>query len=203
MGEDILSVVFLALIAIVISAIVHQMLPGGLNMPVFVLIAVCLWVMYDYMMLSRYNSKKTCLVKQNKRKTDNLEQQISDLTKQLNKPTEDDLQERELEIQVEQIDQNRQQEIKPEAQHLNEYDIHMYAGDFSEKIKDMHTLMGCTADTRLANRMKYAGMQSQIATENRARWNAEKLRPYFEEEFEEFDNSAWWENDAAFLDKFM
>ena len=51
MGEDILSVIFLALICIVIAGIVHRIAPGQMMVPTFALIAVCLWIAYDYMLL--------------------------------------------------------------------------------------------------------------------------------------------------------
>ncbi len=44
MGEDLLSVVFLALVCIVIAGIVHKMVPSGMMVPTFALIAICLWV---------------------------------------------------------------------------------------------------------------------------------------------------------------
>ena len=61
-GSDILSVLFLALVCIVISGLVYKFAPRNSNLiiPSFAFIAVALWIAYDYMMLSRYKAKEKC-----------------------------------------------------------------------------------------------------------------------------------------------
>jgi hypothetical protein len=47
------------------------------------------------------------------------------------------------------------------------------------------------------------GLQAKMSQEIRARWNAEKLRPYFEEELDEQENRDWWDTEADYLDVLM
>jgi hypothetical protein len=60
MGDDILGVIFLALICIVIAGIINKVAPAGMMIPTFALMAVCLWVAYDYILLQRYKAKQRC-----------------------------------------------------------------------------------------------------------------------------------------------
>lgn len=68
-------------------------------------------------------------------------------------------------------------------------------------IRDMHKNMGATGDNLLFNRMKYVGIQPQIAKDIRARWNVNGLKPFVEEELRAQANKIWWENDD--LDVYM
>jgi hypothetical protein len=60
MGEDILSVIFLALICIIIAGIINKLAPSGMMIPTFALVAVCVWIAYDYILLKRYKAKLSC-----------------------------------------------------------------------------------------------------------------------------------------------
>ncbi len=60
-GSDIISVLFLVLVSIIISSLVTNISPTTMIIPTYVLIAVCLWIAFDYMLLKRYRN----LVKKN------------------------------------------------------------------------------------------------------------------------------------------
>jgi len=62
-------------------------------------------------------------------------------------------------------------------------------------IKDFHTKMGCCADTRLFNRMKFMGIQPQWSKDIRAAWNKYSLQPYLEDELREHADRIWWNSD--------
>lgn len=189
MGEDILSVVFLAFICIIVAGILNSFMPGELMIPSFVLIAVCLWVAYDYMLLKRYKEKKKCMTKKHAEQTDDLENRIRELTEQL----ENDEEARE-------DPPEEPADLSPVAKHKNEVDIELYQGG---SIQNLHGKMSCSGDTQLANRMKYMSMQSQMAKDARARWNVEKFRPYFAEELKDNERRDWWDNDADELEMLM
>jgi hypothetical protein len=74
MGEDILSVIFLALICIVIAGIIYNIAPGQMMVPSFALIAVCMWIAYDYILIQRHKAKKACL--ETPAELDDIEQKI-------------------------------------------------------------------------------------------------------------------------------
>lgn len=190
MPDDILSVIFLALICIVIAGIVTHIAPSGLQMPCIALVAVCLWIAYDYILVKRNKAKAACHVsKEEKNVDEDVDEQIASLTKELNSTVD------EQPGAVQTVSQ------KPEQQHKNEFDILMYDPDAS--IKELYTDMGCAGDTRIANRMKYAAMQSKVATDIRTRMNANKLRPYFEEELAEQEKRDWWDEESDYLDEYM
>ena len=80
-------------------------------------------------------------------------------------------------------------------QHDNEFDIDMYGG-FAD-LKKLHSIMGSGADTRMANRMKYLGMQSKLSADIRAAYHKPQMQVYLEEELRDtYENRHWWENDA-------
>lgn len=187
MGEDILSVIFLALICIVIAGIVHRIVPGQMMVPTFALIAICLWIAYDYMLMSRYKAKEACL--EQRKELEGVDKKIKDLADELNSSSEDDVQE------------SAELSLKPESKHNNEFDIDMYDRELT--IQELYKDMGCAGDTRMANRMKYMGLQARMSQDIRARWNSEKFRPYFEEELRENETRDWWDNEAEHLDNLM
>jgi len=198
MGEDILSVIFLALVCIVIAGIIHKAVPCGLMVPTFALIAVCLWIAYDYMLLKRYNAKSKCKESRgasSKRADGDLDGKIAELSNDLGVETPTDGEE-------EDGDGNKGEDIEVVSvkKHKNEFDIDMYN---DKSVQELFKDTGCTGDTKMANRMKYMGMQAKMSQDIRARWNVEKLRPYFEEELAEFERRDWWENDADYLDLLM
>lgn len=193
MGEDILSVIFLALICIVIAGIVHRIAPGQMMVPTFALIAVCLWIAYDYMLMSRYKAKKACL--NQPAELEEIDKKIQELASELSSSDEGDT------YTDDQEDVNAELSLKPEAKHKNEFDIDMYDRDLS--IQELYKDTGCSGDTRMANRMKYMGLQARMSQDIRARWNAEKFRPYFEEELRDNETRDWWDNEVEYLDNLM
>lgn len=193
MGEDILSVIFLALICIVIAGIVHRIAPGQMMVPTFALIAVCLWIAYDYMLMSRYKAKKACL--NQPAELEEIDKKIQELANELSSSDEGDT------YTDDQEDTNAELSLKPEAKHKNEFDIDMYDRELS--IQELYKNTGCSGDTRMANRMKYMGLQARMSQDIRARWNAEKFRPYFEEELRDNETRDWWDNEVEYLDNLM
>ncbi len=193
MGEDILSVIFLALICIVIAGIIHRIAPGQMMVPTFALIAVCLWIAYDYMLMSRYKAKKACL--NQPAELEEIDKKIQDLANELSSSDEEDI------YTDDQEDTNAELSLKPEAKHKNEFDIDMYDRELS--IQELYKDTGCSGDTRMANRMKYMGLQAKMSQDIRARWNAEKFRPYFEEELRDNETRDWWDNEVEYLDNLM
>lgn len=193
MGEDILSVIFLALICIVIAGIVHRIAPGQMMVPTFALIAVCLWIAYDYMLMSRYKAKKACL--NQPAELEEIDKKIQELANELSSSDEGDT------YTDDQEDTNAELSLKPEAKHKNEFDIDMYDRELS--IQELYKDTGCSGDTRMANRMKYMGLQARMSQDIRARWNAEKFRPYFEEELRDNETRDWWDNEVEYLDNLM
>jgi len=193
MGEDILSVIFLALICIVIAGIVHRIAPGQMMVPTFALIAVCLWIAYDYMLMSRYKAKKACL--NQPAELEEIDKKIQELANELSSSNKGDT------YTDDQEDTNAELSLKPEAKHKNEFDIDMYDRELS--IQELYKDTGCSGDTRMANRMKYMGLQARMSQDIRARWNAEKFRPYFEEELRDNETRDWWDNEVEYLDNLM
>lgn len=194
MGEDILSVIFLALICIVISGIIYRIVPNQMMVPSFALIAVCLWIAYDYMLMSRYKAKKACL-----QQPDDIDEKIKELSAELN--SVEGQSEDQNQVSDQSINQEPNISLKPEVKHKNEFDIDLYDKELS--IQELYKDMGCTGDTRIANRMKYMGLQARMSQDIRARWNAEKFRPYFEEELRDNETRDWWDNDNEHLDNLM
>ncbi len=194
MGEDILSVIFLVLICIVVAGIVHKMVPSEMMVPTFALIAVCLWVALDYMLMQRHQAKQACAVAESKQ--DNIDAQIKQLTEELNAADDSDLSEDQEDEAI-----DIEASLKPEAKHKNEFDIDLYDRELSTK--ELFKDSGCAGDTRIANRMKYMGLQARMSQDIRAKWNAEKFRPYFEEELRDGENRDWWDTEADYLDLLM
>jgi hypothetical protein len=320
-GSDIISVLFLALVCIVIAGCILRIAPKSLIIPSFALISICLWIAYDFMMLKRYRMKL---------KKVSLEKEIRDDVIDINAdteinadkppPTKDDVNndvpadkseqqyDAEIEKHLYELDaglssKSGKQEsvfkypksredghtslLKPlpnlidvmaadnglmpdinvgaqagypfdlteqklfntnsshiysgqqsydgqndnegthrslptdiansygnsftnqsyidipkvvyekdieRKQHKNEFDIDMYSG--YSNIKELHPMMGGTADTKLANRMKYMQMQSKLSADIRAAHHKPQMQVYLEEELREtYEQRHWWEND--------
>jgi hypothetical protein len=189
MGEDILSVAFLALFAIIVSCVLITMMPTVAVMPTFALIAVCLWVAYDYMTRKRMELEKQT-EKKPKKKIDDLDEKITHLTS-------------EMEVEMTPIGDatTHDEPNEPSAKHKNEYDIALYTDklDYKQIFKES----GCPGDTKIANRMKYMGVQDKLAANIRTKWNVEKFRPYLEEELRAGEARDWWDTEADYLDELM
>jgi carboxypeptidase C (cathepsin A) len=185
-GKDILSVIFLALICIVISGIVSNLVPNhsGLIVPSFVFISICLWIAYDYMMLNRYKAKEQCMNDRfNLYKT-----QIN--TDEINT---DEINTDEINDYIPLNADEKKQHILVKKNDKDDFDIDLYNGQHS--IQDMHSNMACSADNQVCNRMKYMGIQPQLSQNIRAAYNKYTLQPFLEEEFKENANREWWNSD--------
>lgn len=192
-GDDILSVVFLALVCIVIAGIVSKITPAGMILPTYALIALCLWIAYDYMLLTRYKAKAACL---KRAKEDEIDSSLEELALQLDKEPNEKSDDKDSSKDAD------DQEKIPEQHHKNEFDIGMFNANAGE-IQELHSYMGCGADTQIANRMKYMGLQAKLSQDIRARHNKYKLLPYFDEELKANENRDWWDAEQDYLDMFM
>lgn len=88
---------------------------------------------------------------------------------------------------------DKKEELLPEK---GDFDIDMYQG--KKTMQELFPEMGCSADTRITNRMKYMGMQPQLASVIRSSYNKYSLQPFIEEELREHAKRTWWDSD--FLD---
>ena len=190
MGGDIISVAFLALFAIIVACVMITMLPTVAIMPMFALIAVCLWVAYDYMIRRRSQMESQCEAKTVEPVIDDLDEKISKLTDEL-----------ETDMSPIGAETTEDSSIAPSAKHKNEFDVALYTDklDYKQLFKES----GCSGDTKLANRMKYMGVQDKLAANLRTKWNAEKFRPYVEEELRAGETRDWWDAEADYLDELM
>jgi hypothetical protein len=196
-GEDILSVIFLALICIVISGIVMKLAPdhAGLIVPSFVFICISLWVAYDYMMLQRYKAKEHCAAhNKHNQPQKNLEQLVDDINFATENATDKD---------IEDVDNKGDTEIQnkiipePKKQNVNEYDIDLYHAE--DNIRKLYTHMGADGDNQVCNRMKYMGVQAKLSQDIRASFNKYSWQPYLEEEMREGESKIWWDFDQLDL----
>ncbi len=201
MGEDILSVIFLALVCIVIAGIVNKLAPSGMMIPTFALIAVCLWIAYDYILLQRYKAKQSCsLHKKNKEELEKMEEE-----QEGNINTGD----RDLQDMIDDLENKYSEEKNKDyedlntskAKHKGEFDIDLYNKELS--VQELHKDMGCSGDNKLANRMKYMGLQARMSQEIRSRLNRYSLQPYWEEELRANENRDWWDAEQDYLDAYM
>lgn len=191
-SEDILSVVFLALICIVIAGLVKTLLPdhSGLIVPSFVFISIALWIAYDYMMINRYKAKLECAKRKHEMSDLELEARINSLSCDMADKALDDNNIPDLEVEPE---PNKPPVVNvPVKEHECEFDIDMHN---QHSIKDMHSAMGASGDTRLCNRMKYMAVQAQLSQDIRSAWNKYSVQPWVEEELREQADREWWNSD--------
>ena len=209
-GDDILSVVFLALICIVVSSVIIKIAPYNSNLivPSCAFISVVLWVAYDYILLIRYRDRD----REMKRNMTNggdeaiVLQEINNLSidnvlvpeKNSNDESSDtpggDPSNKHLNNSGITIPNtslaNTYNKIKYIAKkNLGEFDIDLY--NHNSDIRNIHGEMGVPGDTQLCNRMKYMGLQPQLSKNFRAAWNARKLQPYVEAELREEEDINW------------
>lgn len=211
--NDILLIVFLAFCSIVIAAIISKVTCTDFLIPTFAIAVVCMWIMYDYILLRREKAKEACELNNTLNNTNELADQINTLDEPL-----DILDDEQITLHIAElekivgppksskpasleVDPHENDEAKPQAKHENEFDIAMLDREIA--IAELHKDMGCTGDTRLANRMKYMAAQPRIAKDNMARMNSEKLRPYFNEELDDNEKAEWWNNENDYLDILM
>lgn len=186
-GEDILSVIFLALVAIVIAALVYKLAPGNskLIVPSFILICVGLWVSYDYILIGRRKAVKKCK-RRHRKKAKKVALEIADEAAEPDNTEPPPM---------------NQEENKPEPpvvkKNEKEIDIDMYLHNLNSQydIQPIHHMMGCATDTQITNRMKYMGLQPQLARDIRTGWNKYSFQPYVEEELRQYADLEWWNSD--------
>lgn len=286
-GFDIISVLFLALVCMVIAGLILKVSPKSLIVPGFALICVCLWIGYDYILLTKHKKldKKIQRQKTLKEEILILNEEVDNCVDKSNideEPSSPTWIEKQAETECKNYHQDKglfkiytptyrqkpdesyiqnlpdlinmsihenalsnmndihsdlltgsnresftspdyydfksgtEQNIKrnyttigrPEyekeilkKQHDNDYVIDMYSG--TSNIQKLHPLMGGSADTRLANRMKYMGMQSKLSQDIRVGYHKPQLQALLEEELRETElNKPWWEDNEK-LDSMM
>jgi len=179
-GDDIISVIFLALIAIVIAGLVHKFLPddSSLIVPSFVLISVGLWIAYDYILLNRYQKRAACAhAHQSKHTNTNAAQK----------------QEREPEHKpTVSVDSGEPEKPLIEIKKPVSVDINYYRDD--SDFRSLHKSMGSSGDNQLFNRMKYMSIQPKVSAALRTGWTARSLQPFVEEELREQERRHWWDD---------
>lgn len=87
------------------------------------------------------------------------------------------------------------------AKHKGEFDIDLYNNQLS--IQELHKDMGCSGDNKLANRMKYMGLQAKVSQDIRARMNRHSIQQFWEEELRDNENRDWWDAEQDYLDAYM
>jgi hypothetical protein len=191
-GSDILSVLFLAFVAIIIAGLVYKLAPSHsmLIVPSFVFICIGLWIAYDYVLLKRYVQKDKWLKsKYDRNMTDaavNVDDtEISQMIDEINRDTYSD---KEI--------LSHSNFKQPDIVKQNDCDIDIDIYNQNVDFRDMYQNMGGLGDNRLANRMKYMSLQPKLSANIRASFNKYSLQPYVEEELRENENRDWWENDA-------
>jgi hypothetical protein len=201
-GDDILSVIFLALICIVISGIVMKTAPKHSNLiiPSFAVIAVGLWIAYDYMLRSRLKKVEQQMNNVNSK------QVINDLVDEINARTAlggaHEPEHNAAPDNGKPKDPDAKEDVddvpEPVKQGVYEFDIDMYNG---QNIQEVFMHMANSGDTQICNRMKYMGMQSKLSEDIRASFNKHSLEPYFVEELRENEALRWWgDNDDIYGD---
>lgn len=183
-SDDILSVIFLALICMVFAGVVYKILPENslLVIPSFGLIAVAMWMAFDHITRSRYDAKVKCLKAKHDMETARMMASKLDYEMDREPPPAD--------IPA---DETKQTIPAPQKQRDDEYDIDIY--NESRSIEEMYRDMACPGDTKMCNRMKYMGMQGQLSQNIRAEWNKYSLHPFLEEELSEHAEREWWNSD--------
>jgi hypothetical protein len=181
--SDVVSIILLAFICIVLAGLVHKLVGENqlLIVPSFACIAVGLWVMYDYILLNRYKAKEACLEKKT------IAEAPEVIAAGMQASTEAD----------EEPEEPDEPEVpQPVAEAEGEFDIDIHNG---VELSEMWRKMASPGDTKLANRMKYAGMQAQLSQDIRAQFNKYSLQPWVEEELRDHSQREWWDSD--FLEK--
>jgi hypothetical protein len=195
--SDILSIVFLAFVAIIIASMAHNMTSGNskMAMPTFALIAVCLWFAYDYMIQDRKYRKKACKKPQNHNVIQTpiiLSDHEPPIPKEKPVPTELNKLKDDMRIPV--LDKNLDPSFHLYSEYENdEGDHHMFRGD--EWMKKHHAELGSLGDNMLVNRAKYMGMQPQMAKNIKAGFNKYSLQAFYEDELREHASREWWDSD--------
>jgi hypothetical protein len=190
-GEDYLGILFLAFVCIILASLIKALLPDHsiLLVPSFAFICIGLWMTYDYTLATRYKKRLACMLEHQ------MNNELYDETDQItNEDIIDDMPNNQQDYNQDYNQDNRQD--------YNQDDIiEKYNKEMS--IKENHANMGCTADTHIFNRMKYAGIQPQLSKIIRSAWNVRKFQPYIDAELKENENRDWWDTEQNCLDSIM
>ena len=81
-----------------------------------------------------------------------------------------------------------------------EFDLDYYNG---APLAAIYKEMGCTADNRMANRMKYLSLQNKVSADIASKNKKKALQPYLEEELRANENRDWWDQENDWMDNFM
>ena len=198
-GEDVLSICFLAFVCLVFGGLVIRLFPDNAHfiIPSFALICIGLWISYDYMLTKRYEDIDKCrrhkelqLLKNHNMKYHKVQNE--------EEPNNQEPYNEELNNQPNNIDTKLDLSVKNKNpnNYNNKKEIDIALVDNGDSIQKVHSYMGTLGDTKLFNRMKYSGLQPQLAKDIRTRYNKYSMLPYFKEELDEQENKIWWENDA-------
>jgi hypothetical protein len=196
-GEDVLSICFLAFVCLVFGGLVIRLFPDNAHfiIPSFALICIGLWISYDYILTKRYEDIDKC----RKRKeiqlleNHNMKYHNTQIDEPHVEPSTNVKPNTKPDNKKEVDKYNNKKEID---KYNNKKEIDITLVDNGDSIQKVHSYMGTLGDTKLFNRMKYSGLQPQLAKDIRARYNKYSMLPYFKEELDEQENRIWWENDA-------
>jgi hypothetical protein len=184
-GEDVLSICFLAFVCIIFGSLILKLFPDETHfiIPSFVMICIGLWISYDYMLMKRYEDIDDCRKNNQLKLIDKILDQQSHIQDEPG----------EVKHEEPQVIQKKGQVIE-NPQDKNKKEIELAFIDNGDSIQKIHPYMGTMGDTKLFNRMKYSGLQPQLAKDIRAQYNKYSMLPYFKEELDEQENRIWWEN---------
>jgi hypothetical protein len=189
-----LSTWFLGLVAIVIGAMIFKMNPSNMSvmMPTFVLIALVLWIVYDYILTDRYYKALSCVKEKHNREmirliaaneANQIQSDVAVDDSPVATPTDPPVAiptDPPVAIPTDPPSDTKQTHAKNEHY---------------EPLETMLTGFETNGDTALCNRMKYGGAQAQMSQIIRSRHNKYKLLPYFEEELRQHEDREWWNSD--------
>ena len=202
-GEDYLGILFLAFVCIILASLIKALLPDHsiLLVPSFAFICIGLWMTYDYTLATRYKKRLACMLEHQ------MNDELYDETDQIN--NEDIIDDMPNNQQDNNLDNQQDNNLDNQQDNNLDYNLDYNQDDIIEKynkemsIKENHANMGCTADTHIFNRMKYAGIQPQLSKIIRSAWNVRKFQPYIDAELKENENRDWWDTEQNCLDASM
>lgn len=199
-GDDILSVIFLVFVCLVIMGLAKHIAPN-MVMPSFVVLAVGLWIVYDFMLVKRYKSKEKCLKKSLMRRM-HKESPLVHIPRTL---TEDEESVLDKSGGLKNIRIDYVKNLGDDNDNINEgtgIDLKTPKKKYSDvsltrqssNEDDFEVIDVPNSDGQIADRMKYMAIQPQQSILARANFGSHSAKHIFDEEFEEDENLVWWEN---------
>ena len=209
-NEEILSVIFLAFLAIITASLMHKFIDNTMIIvPSMVFIGISLWISYDYILRNRTHDKLECYKRSNRCSCNNQEGfTISGVETQPNKDIPHIVKEPyDHVISDEALPIDNMRNILPPTM------VNVHADTYSNDTYDIsmekdptiyntneHVNYGCLADNRIFNRSKYTAIQPEVASKNRQNWGVNTFKRFFVDELNDQEHRVWWESDG-FLDK--